>query len=310
MGRILCGVAAMISVSSIPFDGSNCGKPYNASGVVPVGERRFVFIDNDDPHALFEFRLSRKGKQRGLIVRRPLVGLARGDLSDPEGLTRIDTADGAIDLVVTSSLGVVSDRGDEPVVADGLVRVRYSPHGDLQASAMPNFRRWLLGEFPSLVSAARRMPDDNGLNIEGLAWDPVRRRLLFGVRSPVHDGRIPVLGVGLDPAAPWTTHAFGTTGSMTIEKSDFAVPQGIRDLSYDDHAERFIVVVGRSVSGGKVPFELCRWDGASATAEILDVTFTSTSAKPEGVTAFWDDADRRMLIVDDSGGFAMFASPM
>jgi hypothetical protein len=41
---------------------------------------------------------------------------------------------------------------------------------------------------------------------------------------------------------------------------------------------------------------------------ILDVTFDSTSMKPEGVTAVPGD-DRKILIVDDASGFAVLARP-
>ncbi|MGV9713158.1 DUF3616 domain-containing protein [Gordonia sp. NPDC003424] len=300
----------MVSVSSMPFDRTNRGTPFNASGVVAVGDRRFVFIDNDDPGALFELTLTRDGRQHGPVVRRRIVGVAPGKLSDPEGLTRIDTTGRAIDLVVSSSFCVLSPRRSEPITAKGLVRIRYSPLGDLHGQAMPRFRRWLLDAFPTLVPATQLMPDDGGLNIEGLAWDPVHRELLFGVRSPVANGRIPVLSVALDLDAPWTTDACREPRIRWLQKSDQSGPQGIRDIEYDAEADRFILIVGRSLSAGEVPFELLAWDGTSETADILDVTFKHRSMKPEGVTTFWDGEVRRMLIVDDSGGFAALDSPL
>jgi hypothetical protein len=287
-------------------------KVVNASGVVPVGPSRFVFIVNTGRGALFELNLKPDDTQDGPTVPRRIVGLAAGALSDPEGIARIDT-DGAIDLIVASSLSVYSVAASGTVsVNDGLVRIRYTSDGDLHAQAMPGFRDWLLAGYPALTEAARRPPDEDGggLNIEGLAWDPSRRALLFGIRSPVTAGRIPVLCVHVDIDAPWSTAALQVGPTLVIEKSDFGAPQGIRDIDYDAARQEFLVIVGRSISGGDAPFQLCTWDGTASAVNVLDVTFeppaSSISAmKPEGVTAFPGDGARKVLIVDDAGGFAI-----
>jgi len=264
-------IGLVVSVSSTRFAHQDGGRVINASGVVPVGSARFVFIDNNDPGAVLELNLNADGTQRGPIVRRPMVGLAAGDLSDPEGIARIDM-DGAIDLIVASSLSVNSIAPSGKITADeGLVRVRYAPDGDLHAQAMPGFRGWLIAGHPALAVAARRLPNKDGLNIEGLAWDPSRRALLFGVRSPVTAGRIPVLCVHLDTGAPWSTAALQVGPTLSIEKSDFVVPQGIRDIDYDAARQEFLVVVGRSISGGDVPLQLCTWDGTASAVNVLDV---------------------------------------
>ena len=175
---------------------------------------------------------------------------------------------------------------------------------------MLGFREWLIAGYPALKDAARH-PPDNGLNIEGLAWDPSRRALLFGVRSPVTAGRIPVLCVHLDTGAPWSTAALQVGPTLLIEKSDFPVPQGIRDIDYDAARQEFLVIVGRSISGGDVPFQLCTWDGIASAVNVSMSRLTASffvAMKPEGVTAFPGDGARKILIVDDAGGFAILSS--
>jgi hypothetical protein len=300
----------MVSVRSTSFANQDGGRVFNASGVVAVSSSRFVFIDNRDSGALFELNLNPDGTQNGPIVRRQIVGLPAGALSDPEGIARIDT-DGATDVIVASSLNFRGQAPSGQIIADdGLVRIRYAPNGNLHARAMHGFRDWLIASHPALAVAARHIPNDNGLNIEGLAWDPSRRALLFGVRSPVTAGRIPVLCVQLDTAAPWSTAALTVSPTLSIEKSDFVVPQGIRDIDYDTARQEFLVVVGRSI-GGNVPFQLCTWDGTSSAVNVLDVTFEPApmkpEMKPEGVTTFPGDAVRKILFVDDAGGFAILS---
>jgi len=95
---------ALVLVSSTPFSPPSA-VAINASGVVPVTSSRFVFIDNNDDEALLELNVNPDGTQRGPVVRRPIAGLDRGAMSDPEGIARIDR-NGAIDLIVASSLSV------------------------------------------------------------------------------------------------------------------------------------------------------------------------------------------------------------
>jgi hypothetical protein len=183
-------------VKSTPFPEKNRGVPFNASGVVQVGPRRFVFVDNHDSSALFEFVLDADGAEVDGIRRRPLVGVAEGQLGDPEGLTRVDV-DGETFLIAASSLCITGGK-----VNDGLVRVRYTPEGDLHAEAMNGFRTWLLTHEPSLAGPGAREPDAGGLNIEGLAWDPRANALLFGQRGPAEPGRISMIRSPSMPALP------------------------------------------------------------------------------------------------------------
>ena len=99
------GLGRRKKVKSTPFDERNGKAPFNASGVAQVGPGRFVFIDNHDPSALFELALDADGTEVERISRRPMAGVAEGQLRDPEGLTRVDH-NGEIFLIVASSLCV------------------------------------------------------------------------------------------------------------------------------------------------------------------------------------------------------------
>ena len=50
-------------VKPTSFDQENGEAPFNASGVAEVGPGRFVFIDNNDPSALFELALDADGAE-------------------------------------------------------------------------------------------------------------------------------------------------------------------------------------------------------------------------------------------------------
>jgi hypothetical protein len=290
------------------FHQQNGKAPFNASGVAEVGPGRFAFIDNNDPAAVFEFALGADDIVSERISRRPLVGLIDGELRDPEGLTRVGGS-GDVVLIVASSLCVSGANGPRQV-CDGLVRARYRAHGDLRAEAMPGFRDWLLSHVPFLDAIGAREPDAGGLNVEGLAWEPNTRTLLFGLRGPADRGVVTVIRVPADVGGrSWTVEALGVPSTLRVRLPRHKAEQGIRDLSYDEQTGEILMLIGRSTSTADEPFQLCRWDGSSDTIHLLDVKFRR-SMKPEGVVAFSSGDERKLLVVDDRGGFAVVGYPM
>jgi hypothetical protein len=291
-------------IKPTPFDEKNRGAPFNASGVAQVGPHRFVFVDNRDPSSLFELVLDDDDAEAERIARRPLAGIGAGALRDPEGLARVDL-NGEILLLVASSLCVAG-----PHLSDGLVRAHYTPHGDLHAEPMAGFRSWLLRHEPSLAMAGERDPDAGGLNIEGLVWDPHAGALLFGLRGPAVPGEIALIRVPVDvAAASWTTSSLGQPTIVRARVPKSTARQGIRDLSYDEDTGAYLILLGRSTSRGDAPFQLCRWNGSSDKVRLLDIAF-HRSMKPEGVTTFRSGDQKKVLVVDDSGGFAVVDYPV
>jgi hypothetical protein len=301
--RVAGGLRRPKKVKSRSFDERNGKAPFNASGVAQVGPRRFVFIDNHDPSALFELALDADGGEIERISRRPMAGVTNAQLRDPEGLTRVDH-DGQIFLIVTSSLCVVDGKK-----SDGLVRVRYRPHGDLQTEAMPGFRDWLLRHVPPLAAVGQRDPDAGGLNIEGLAWDPHTGTLVFGQRGPAESARTTMIRIPVDAgAARWNTGSLGAPSIVHARIPGTTALQGIRDIAYDEQAGNFLILLGRSTSSGDEPFQLGTWKGGDDEIALLDVTF-QRSMKPEGIVAFSSGDERKLLIVDDRGGYAVLEYP-
>uniref|UniRef100_UPI003D948F33 DUF3616 domain-containing protein n=1 Tax=Gordonia sp. B7-2 TaxID=3420932 RepID=UPI003D948F33 len=289
-------------ITSVPLDPRPDGSVFNASGVVEVGPGRFLFVDNHDPVALFEITLDASGRMSRPVQERALAGSAAHDLSDPEGLARIDV-DGELQVIVASSLARTKKS-----VHDGLIRVYYAEDGGLRSEAMPGFREWLLDAYPDLVDAAETRLDDGGLNIEGLAWDSKEQSLIFGLRSPADRNRVRLLRVGLDPTSSWSTSSLTAGGDIWLQTSKAEGAQGVRDISFDASRSEFLVLLGGPVRRKDSRFRLCRWDGISESLIDFGVDF-DPSMKPEGITAFGAGEHRRALIVDDAGGYATIELP-
>jgi hypothetical protein len=170
---------------------------------------------------------------------------------------------------------------------------------------MAGFRAWLLSHEPTLAASGLRDPDEGGLNVEGLTWDPSTSALLLGLRGPAGPGRVAVVRIPVDAgSARWTTAALGPPTVIHARTPRSTATPGIRDLAFDPRTGDFLLLLGRSTSHGDEPFQLCTWNRGSESVELLDVTFHRT-AKPEGVTTFSVGDKEKILIVDDGGGYAV-----
>src|SRR5215813_10611291 len=97
------GAAAGVRlITPIPFGELNGGEDYNASGVVPLGDSRFLFCDNHASDALYELDLTSDGQKQGKLIRRPLQGLADDSIADLEGMTLAEEAGGQFVFVASS----------------------------------------------------------------------------------------------------------------------------------------------------------------------------------------------------------------
>ena len=105
-------------------------------------------------------------------------------------------------------------------------------------------------------------------------------------------------------SASWSTAALSTPSVLLARIPQSTATQGIRDISYDEPTGDFLILLGRSLSRGDAPFQLCAWTAGSDEVRLIDVKF-DRSMKPEGVTTFASGGKRKILVVDDAGGYAV-----
>lgn len=281
------------------FGVMNGKEPINASGVVARGDSRFFVVDNKAGNVLLALELDAKGMASLPISRLSLAGAA---VADPEGVATVEK-DGRRYVFVLSSMG--SKTGKKG--GGALARILVGTEGKVTAEAVPGFREWLVGRVPRLRQAATLDPDQFGLNAEGIAWDPQRQALLIGLRTPLADGQpvvVPVRPRSLD--GPWGPEALEVLPEVRLDVESAGGPVGIRDLQYDEAGRRFLVLVGRAVSGGGAPFALYEWDGnAEGRVRKFASLVFAEGAKPEGVTAGSIGGRRALVFVDDGGGYAV-----
>ncbi|HEU0173263.1 MAG TPA: hypothetical protein VFV58_03305 [Blastocatellia bacterium] len=306
LGRRLGGAQSNNQIiTPIPFEEMNGERVYNASGVVPLADSRFLFCDNNSGDALFELDLAEDGRKKGPLIRRPLQGLGPKAIDDMEAMTLAEEK-GRRFIFCASSLSIKKTKSGQSlkVPPSGLLRVTVNSDDSLSAENMPGFRDWLIHNAPAITASANHIPDEGGLNIEGLAWDHERHALLFGLRTPLSGASplvIPVRVKDLD--GPWTTDNLKVLPPIRLTLDPAGGARGIRSIEYVASFHAFLVVVGRAVSGGNAPFALYEWKGGHrGKLRQLDVSF-APKMKPEGLTSGTVAGRPALLFVDDGGGY-------
>jgi hypothetical protein len=270
-----------------PIAGGN----FEASGVAGVSDGSGVlFVDDGRNHELFWMELAPDGTQRGKALPVTLNG---SEVTDMEGLT----SDGRWFYVVGSQ----SKRTG--VAGDGLVRFMFDPATRRidHLERMTGLKAWLAAHVPELAGTAERL-GDRVLNIEAVAWDPGRERLLLGLRAPVVEGSALIVPLKFkDGTAPLSA------GNLKVDGAVIRLPlagAGIRSLEYDKDAGAFRLITGAGFNREDRDFKILEWNGEATASQLREIARISAKLKPEGLTAGTLNGRPASLVLFDTGRFA------
>jgi hypothetical protein len=231
--------------------------------------------------------ISPEGLQHG-----PATRVALGaHVTDPEGMTW----DGRYYYLVGSQSKLTGFDGD------GLVRFRYDAalRHVSEVERISGLKAWL-AEHVVELRGVDRQAGDHVLNIEGLAWDPGKKRFLLGLRAPVMDGQallVPVNLVRID--APFTRENLRVAGATIRLPLNGA---GIRSIEYDDVAGRFRIITGASLNDETLDFKVVEWDGVPGSALVTTASY-GRHLKPEGFTRTDVETGSLAILVFDTSRY-------
>jgi hypothetical protein len=306
-------------IAASPFGEQVGERPHNASEVVALADSRFLFCDNNISDTLFEMRFGASGTLNGKLIRHRISGVSPDFYDDFESMAVARDGDRNFLILATSFSLKIRDRhahrksrrGRRAIARESLLRVTTMASREHQAEIIPGFRAWLVEHAPDLGKKWRksfhRIPDDGGLNVEGLAWNPKTSELLFGLRTPVVDGHPVILRVGVKSIGGlWNLNNFEMRPPVLLNLEASSDERGIRTMEYDEHQDRVLLVTGNATSGTRVPFELYSWDGNPAgTVHRFDNVHFDPKFRVEGVTPGTIDGRPAVIFVDDRGGYQM-----
>jgi hypothetical protein len=237
-------------------------------------------------------QLDENGKQVGDIKPIPL----NVSFDDPEALTY---GNSFFYLVTSQSDPSQGER-------NAIVRFEINPETRAlrgQPEIITDFRSFLLQNVTTIATSGAPDGRQGGLNIEGLAWDPNKERLLVGLRGPQiggEGGQAALVPIKLrDPRGKFTRE------NLKVDQPEVIVlslgGQAVRDITYDPQLKSFLIISGTPEGTKRADFNLWEWDGQSPTPNKL-VTLEDKQ-KPEGVTSVTINGRSYAFVVGDFGSY-------
>jgi hypothetical protein len=271
------------------FDG---GK-FEASGVAGVpGTDGVLFADNGRGSQVFWMSLDQNGRQVGAIT---AVELGVG-IEDIEGIT----TDGTYFYVVSSQ------SRPKAIAKEGLVRFKFDARSQRveAAESIGGLKSFLVENVAELRGEGDRKGKEGGVNIEGLAWDTRRGRLLLGLRSPIVDGHALLVPLRLrDPRGAFSADNLEVDGSKAVRLPLGGL--GIRSIEYDGRANVFRIISGAAEDQDQTDFGLWEWNGDEQQPVLRETNRFDGKLKPEGVARVTAGGRDFTLVVFDAGGYTL-----
>ena len=269
------------------------GGMFEASGVTHVpGTDGVLFADNGRAGQVFWMRLDQNGKQVG-----PIKAVELGvSIQDVEGIT----TDGTYFYVVSSQ------SRPKAITSEGLVRFKFDARSQsIEAvESISGLKRFLVENVAELRAEGDRKSKEGGLNIEGLAWDPRRGRLLLGLRSPVIEGHALLVPLRLrDPRGAFSIDNLEVEGSRAIRLPLGGI--GIRSIEYDGQTNVFRIISGATEDQKQTEFGLWEWNGDEKRPVLRETTKIERRLKPEGVARATVGSRNFIIIVFDASGYTI-----
>ncbi len=147
-------------------------------------------------------------------------------------------------------------------------------------------------KFKQALSGTKIQSPKKQINIEALAWDKKNNRLLIGFRSPLIDGKAPIVILTNPNGIFDKKEKAHLQGPILLDLQG----NGIRGMSWDEKNRGYWISAGSSGSRKKRNFNLWFWNiDKNSLKKIKDI---SNIGYAESLVTLHDG---RILIVDDNG---------
>ena len=275
---------------------------YEPSAVHQLADGRFIVVEDEERHPIDLLTLQEDGRFSATAVDpkelfdKDGAGAEFRKLDDLEALD-VDERGRVYALTSHSRTG----KGKVKEEREKLVRFEVAGDELRDPRVVMDLKQQLMAAHPALREAAEvdDVKDGNGLNIEGLAFDADRQRLLVGFRGPLVDGKAMLVAIEN------VEEVFETGAEPRIAEQPISLDlggEGIRGMSYAPRLGGFLIISGPLEQVEDVPFRLWFWQGQpDRPAQRVTVPGLSGFEHAEGVTPLHWRGQERLLIVSDDG---------
>jgi Protein of unknown function (DUF3616) len=275
---------------------------YEPSAVHQLADGRFIVVEDEERHPIDLLTLQEDG---GFSV----VAVLPKELFDKDGpaadfrklddLEALDVDDRGRVYALTSHSR--TSKGKVKEEREKLVRFEVAGDELRDPRVVMDLKQQLMATHPAVREAAAvdDVKDGNGLNIEGLAFDAERSRLLIGFRGPLVDGK--AMLVAIENA----DEVFEMGAAPRIAEQAILLDlggEGIRGMTHDPRLDGFLIISGPLEQVDNVPFRLWLWPGqADQPARRMTVPGLNGFEHAEGITPVRWRGKEQLLIVSDDG---------
>ena len=273
---------------------------YEPSGIQQLPDGRFVVIEDEQarPFSLVSIQANGWVSSTSLGSNKARRESKVNKLDDLEGLTQ--DLQGNLYAITSHSR---TEKGNKKKSRNKLVRFRINENEIVDARIVKGLKRALKTAHPILASAAKvhAVKEDEGLNIEALAFTPDYQRLLIGFRSPLIEGRAII--------APIENHVAMFEDNAAPQVADSLITldlqgHGIRGMAYFSDFKAYLIISGPATRDTSL-FQLWLWHGDPDQQPVrLVVDGLVGLERAEGVCPAQIEGLSRIVIVSDDGDFA------
>jgi hypothetical protein len=275
---------------------------YEPSAVHQLADGRFIVVEDEERHPIDLLTLQDDGGFSAVAVLPKELfdkDSPGADFRKLDDLEALDVDDRGRVYALTSH----SRSGKGKVKEEREKLVRFEVAGDelRDPRVVTDLKEQLMATHPVLREAAAvdDVKDGNGLNIEGLAFDAERARLLIGFRGPLVDGKAMLVAIeNVD-------EVFETGAAPRIAEQAILLDlggEGIRGMTHDPRLAGFLIISGPLEQVDNVPFRLWLWPGqADQPAQRVTVPGLNGFEHAEGITPVRWRGKEQLLIVSDDG---------
>ncbi len=311
LSRLLIGTALAVCLVIIPnsFASENLNRKikrenfntvFEPSGVVQLPDGRVVIVEDRRrrPVSIVELdsqqKFSKAPLRTGSLFSAFTEGFNRGSLEDLEAIDADDQ--GYVYAVTSHSRNAM---GARVPAREKLVRFRIDKQRIVERQAVLGILD-TVARISTKIEAATNVlsvKDKNGFNIEGMSFNREKDKLLFGLRSPVIDGKGVIL-VMENPQAAFENNEppnfFKKPIYLDLDKG------GIRSIAFDPELDGYLLISRREKKGRK--FKLWFWSGHEADKpRRIRIKSKVKLSKAEGITPVRIKGKNKFLIVFDTG---------
>jgi hypothetical protein len=290
-------VAAILLSCIVPFahpawsqSAQSFSNLYEPSDATYLADGRVIVVEDEGDQPLRLFSLTFNKSELALSPE-ALKG-EKIKVHDIEGDS--EGKNGEIFLITSHS---TSKKGERKKIREQLIKLTIKAEQVYNIQVVGNLLPFIQKQLKESLKLEKKELEE--INIEGVTFDPTKKTLLIGLRSPTHNDKALILFL-LNPY-----DLFSKKRDPIFDEEIIGLDlqgAGIRAITYDKKHTRYLIAGETENKKGKLRSRIWAWDGLQKTRPVrVDVPKIKGVKNIEGLTIVHHEGSSYLLFVCDNG---------